>query len=131
MIADRRLVLFRDPEEHADHAHRHLGAEIGHEVEPSRADERVEACRAELAHERFERVHLLRGEHAGQQSSVHGVYRRILEDDHAGWHLEVGFDQFEDRTAPGDVRVAVLEPALDVVVAADGKEVVPLVVVER
>ena len=35
-------------------AYRHLRAEIGDEVEPVGADERVEAARAELADLRFE-----------------------------------------------------------------------------
>ena len=62
---------------------------------------------------------------------MHGVHGRIFEDDDARWHLDVGPYQFEDRTAPGDVRVAVHETAFDVFVATDGEEVVLLVVVER
>ena len=40
--ADVLLVLLRDAEQHADHLHRHLGAEVGHEVQPVAPDERVE-----------------------------------------------------------------------------------------
>ena len=89
MFADVLLVLLRDPEEHADHAHRHLRAEVGHEVEAAGTDERVEAVDAELADLRLERVHLLRREDPRQQPAVHGVDRRVLEDEDAGWHLDV------------------------------------------
>ena len=60
-----------------------------------------------------------------------GVGRRVLEDDDAGRHLDVGLDQLEDPAASGDERVAVDRRALDVLVAAERVEVVRLVVVER
>ena len=44
-VADRLLVLLGDAEQHADHPHRHLRAEVGDEVEAAGADERVEAAR--------------------------------------------------------------------------------------
>ena len=40
---------------------------------PPRADERVEAAGAELAHLRLDGVHLLRGEHPGEQPAVEVV----------------------------------------------------------
>ena len=52
---DRLLVGLGDAEQHADHPHRHLGAEVGDEVERAGPDERVEAAGAELADLRFER----------------------------------------------------------------------------
>ena len=60
VVADRLLVLLGDAEQHADHPHRHLRAEVGDEVEAVGADERVEAVGAELADLRLERVHLPR-----------------------------------------------------------------------
>src|SRR4051794_16389888 len=41
-VADGGLVGLRDPEQHADHPHRHLPAEVLDEVEGLGADERVE-----------------------------------------------------------------------------------------
>ena len=67
VLADLVLVLLRDTEEHADHPHRHLRAEVRHEVEPAGADERVEARRAQLPDLGFECVHLLRGENPREQ----------------------------------------------------------------
>ena len=131
VVADRFLVLLRDPEQHADHPHRHLCAEIRDEVEPARADERVEARCAELADLRFERVHLPRREHPRQQRSVHGVDRRILEDEDARRHLDVRLDQLDDAAPTGDVGLPVDESPFDVVEPADREEVVDLVVVER
>ncbi len=46
-VADRLLVGLGDAEQHPDRAHRHLGAEVGDEVEAACAHERVEAGRAE------------------------------------------------------------------------------------
>ena len=88
-VADGLLVLLGDAEEHADRAHRHLGAEVGDEVEAAGAHERVEAAGAELADLRLERVHLPRGEHPRQQAAVEVVGRRVLEEDHARRDLDV------------------------------------------
>ena len=41
-VADDLLVLLGDTEEHPDRAHRHLGAEVGDEVESPGADQRVQ-----------------------------------------------------------------------------------------
>ena len=131
VVADRLLILLRDSEQHPDHSHRHLGAEVGHEVEPARTDQRIEAIDAEPPDLRLERGHLLRREHARQQPPVHGMHRRIFEDEHAGRDLDVRLDQLEDGAAPGDVRVPVEQSPLHVLVAADGEEVVLLVVIER
>jgi hypothetical protein len=46
-------------------------------------------------------------------------------------YVDVGLDHLEDRAAPGDVRLAIEQAALDVVEAADRVKVVLLVVVER
>ena len=86
---------------------------------------------AELADLRLERGHPPRREHAGQQAPVDGVDRRVLEDEHARRHLDVGLDQLEDPASARDVGLAVDEAPLDVFVAADRVEVVLLVVVER
>ena len=64
-----------DAEQHADHLHRHPGAEVGHEVEPVGPDERIEHLGAALPDLRLERVHLLRREDPGQQAAVGGVDR--------------------------------------------------------
>src|SRR4029079_18387873 len=53
-----------------------------------------------------------------------------LERDDARRDLEVGPDQLEDRPAAGLERLPVEEARLDVVEAAEGEEVVLLVVVE-
>ena len=64
VIADRLLVLLRDPEQHADHPHGHLRAEVGDEVEPVRALEPIQTVDAQLPDPGFQGVHLLRREHA-------------------------------------------------------------------
>ena len=58
---------------------------------------------------RLERRHLPRREHPRQQAAVDGVGRRVLEDDDAGRHLDVGLDELEDAAPSGDERVAVDE----------------------
>ena len=42
VVPQHRLVGLRDPDEHADHAHGELVAEVGNDVEATPADERVE-----------------------------------------------------------------------------------------
>ena len=56
---------------------------------------------------------------------------RVLEDEDARRHLDARLDDLQDPAAPGDVGVAVDQPALDVLEAAQRVEVVLLVVVER
>ena len=51
------LVGLGDAEQHADDPHRHLGAEVGDEVEAVGPDERVEARTAVRPHLVLERVH--------------------------------------------------------------------------
>src|SRR5437667_70072 len=57
--------------------------------------------------------------------------RRVLEQDDAGRHLDVRPDQFEDRPSSRPVRLPVDQCGLDVGEAAQGVEVVLLVVIER
>jgi hypothetical protein len=62
---------------------------------------------------------------------VQVVARGILEDDRARRDLEVTLDQFEEAALGRAVGSPVDEALLDVLEAADGIEVVLLVVVER
>jgi len=66
---------------------------------------------------------------------VHVVDRWILEDDRAARQLDTGLDdlvdELEDGALAGDVGLPVDRAALDVFEAAQGEEVVLLVVVER
>ena len=59
------------------------------------------------------------------------VDRRIFEDEHARRKGDVRLDQLDDGASPGDVDLPIAQPTLDVLEAADGVEVVRLVVVER
>ena len=61
--SDRLLVGLGDAEQHSDHPHRHLGPEVGDEVEPPRAHERIEAAGAELTDLGFEGGDTARREH--------------------------------------------------------------------
>ena len=130
-VAERLLVLFGDAEQHADRAHRHLGAEILDEVEAAGADERIQALRAEPPHLRLEGVDLAGREQARQQGAVDPMTGRVLEDDHARRHLHVRLDQLEDRSAAGDEGLPVDQAPLDVVEPAQRDESVALVGVER
>ena len=80
VVADHLLVVLGDAEQHADHLHRHLRAEVGDEVEPAGADQRIQALRAEFADLGLQRVDLARGEHPRQQLAVDVVDRRVLEN---------------------------------------------------
>ena len=73
--------------------------EVEDEVETIRSDERIEDFGAQRADLGLERVHLRRREDPGQDTAVRGVERRVLEDEHAGRQLDVGFDQLEDAAA--------------------------------
>ena len=101
------------------------------EVEPARADERIEAAGAERPDLLLEGVHPLRREHPRHQPAVEVVARRVLHEDVAGRQLDVGLDDLERRALAGPVGVPVLQGRLDVVEPAQGPEVVLLVVVER
>ena len=100
LVPDRLLVLLGDAEQHADGPHRHLGAEVGDEVESARSDQRVEAAGAELPDLRLDGVHLARGEHPGQQAAVHVVVGGSSKMIEPGRDLEAALDQLEHR-APG------------------------------
>src|SRR5262249_11650478 len=56
---------------------------------------------------------------------------RILEYQHARRKGDVRLDQLDDGASPGDEDLPIAQPTLDVLEAADGVEVVRLVVVER
>ena len=129
-VAERLLVLLGDAEQHADRAHRHLGAEVGDEVEAAAADQRVEAAGAELAHLGLDRRHLAGGEHPRQQAPVEVVVGRVLEDDRPRRDLHAALDELEDRALGRAVGAPVDEAPLDVLEAAQRVEVVALVVVE-
>ena len=131
MVADCLLVTLGDPEEHADHTHRHLRTQIGNEIEAVGADERVEAVGAELTDLGLELGHASRGEGTRQQAAMNRVSRRVLKDDDAGRDLDVRLDDLEDGTFSGDVGLGVEQSLLDVLEPADGEEVVFLVVVDR
>ena len=91
------LSGLRDAQQHPDGPHRKLGTEIGHEVDALGTGKRIEGPSTELAQLWLERVHLLGREHPGEQAAVDGVLGRILEDHHAGRHLDVGLDELEHR----------------------------------
>ena len=131
LLADRFLVLLRDAEQHADRPHRHRRAEVTHEVEAARTDERIERAGAELADLGLDGVHLLGREHARQQAAMDVVDRRVLEEDQPGRQLDVGANDLEDRPAARPVGLPVDQGAVDVGEAAQRVEVVLLVVVER
>ncbi len=99
VVPDRRLVGLGDAEQHADHAHRHHRTELGDDVEPVGADERVEAADAERPHLVLEGGHAAGGEHARHQAPVHGVHRGVLEHDHARRELHARLDDLEDVAA--------------------------------
>ena len=130
-IADGLLVGFGDAQQHADGAHGHLGAEVRDEVEPAPPDQRVEAAGTELADLGLEVVDVPGGEHPGQQAAVDVVRRGVLEDDRARRQHDVGLDDLEQGALARDVGLPVLRAGVDVVEAAQGVEVVALVVVER
>ena len=130
-VAHRDLLGFRDTQQHADHPHRHLLAEVVDEVESSRTHQGIQAPPGELADLRFQRQHLARGEHPGQQVAVDVVDRRILEDQRAGRDLHTGLDDLEQCAATGDEGLVVDDRLVDVLEPAERVEVVLLVVVER
>jgi hypothetical protein len=130
-VADHLLVVLRDAQQHADRAHWHLGAEVGDEVEPSGADERVQRPGAELADLRFERVHLPRREHSRHEAAMDVVARRILHEDQPGRQRDAGLDDLEGRPTPGAVDVPVDHCPLNIVEPTQRVELVFRVVVER
>ena len=131
LLADRLLVLLGDPEQHADDAHGHELAQVLHEVELPRPDERVEHLRAVGAHLGLERLHLLRREDARQEAAVDVVRGRVLEEDRPGRDLDARLDDLEHRTAARDVGLPVEHGLVDVVPAAQREELVLLVPVQR
>ena len=131
LVAQRLLVLFGDAEQHADRAHRDLGAEVSDEVEPALADERVERAGGVGAHLGLDGGQPPRREHAAEQAAVQVVVRRVLEDEHARRHLDLRLDDLEHRALGGAVGLPLVEALLDVLVAAERVELVLLVEVER
>src|SRR3546814_14412531 len=75
-VAHGRLIGFGHAEQHADHPHGHLLAEVLDEVELAGADEGVERVGAELPDLRLERRHLSGREHPGHEAAVDRVRRR-------------------------------------------------------
>jgi hypothetical protein len=130
-VSHGRLVGLGDAEEHADHAHRHHRTELGDDVEPVGADERVEAAGAERPHLVLEGGHAARGEHARHQPAVRRVHRWVLEHDHPRRQLHAGLDDLEDVAAAVREALPVDERLLHVGVPRQRPEVVPLVVVDR
>ena len=130
-VAQRDLVGVGDAQQHADGAHRDLCAEVGDDVEPAGAHERVEAASAERPDLGLDRRHPSWGEHPRHQAAVQVVGRRVLEDERARRECDVGLDDLEQRAFRRAEGAPVLEALLDVGEAAQRKEVEPLVVVER
>ena len=62
--------------------------QLGDDVEPVGADERVEAADAELADLVLERGHARGVKTRDMRPAVHRVQRRVLEQDHAGRQLD-------------------------------------------
>ena len=114
-----------------DDGHGHPGADVLDEVEAGLAVEPVERLGAQLPDLRLEGGDPLGGERPRQQAAVDGVGRRVLEDEDPGRHLDAGLDELQDPAPAGDERGVVLQPPLDVLVAADGPEVVLVAAVER
>ena len=106
-VADVFLVGLGNAEQHADGAHGHLGAEVGDEVEPARAHQRIEAAGAELPDLGLEVVHLARREDPGEQAAMGVVHRGVLEDDRPGRDLHVALDDLEQGALARDVGLPV------------------------
>src|SRR5262249_21525949 len=66
-----------------------------------------------------------------QQRAVRGGKRRVLEEDHAGWELDVVADQLEQRAPGRAVSPPLGETRCHVLVATQGPELVLLVAIER
>ena len=131
-VADGLLVLLGDAEQHADHPHGHLRAQVGDEVEPARADERVEAACAELPDLRLELGDPPRREDPGQQPPVDRVDRRVLEDERRPAASRCSARMSSMMPPRPEMNVFAVEQALlDVVKPGQRVEVVRLVVVQR
>src|SRR5207302_6254133 len=94
-VAYLLLLGFGDPEQHADDAHRHLRAEVAHEIERAAADQRIEEACAVGPHLRFDGRHLARREDALDQASMDRMERRVLEEEDPPRHLETPPDELE------------------------------------
>ncbi len=97
---------------------------------PPRADERVERARRVGPDLGLDGGQPARREDPAEQSAVQVVVGRVLEDEHARRHLDLGLDDLEHRPLGRAVGLPVDEGLLDVVVAAQRVEVVLLVEVE-
>ena len=131
VLAHLFLVGVGDAEEHADGLHRHLGAEVGDEIEAAGIHERIERGDTERSDLRLDVEHPLRREHPAEQAAVQVVRRRILEQDVPRRHLDAALDRFQHRALARDVGLPVDEAPFDVGEAAQRVEVVLLVVIER
>ncbi|ETB31084.1 hypothetical protein O971_07235 [Mycobacterium avium subsp. hominissuis 10-4249] len=96
MLAYRRLVGVGNTEQHADGAHRQLGAEVFDEVEPVTVGDHVQAGHAERPDLVLEGAHLLGREGPCGESPVDGVQGRILVDENPRRHDRIGLDHIED-----------------------------------
>ena len=123
--------MFRDAEEHADHAQRHDRAEVLDEVEPIAADQGIEAARGEFADLWLQGVDRARDEGSGEQISVDVVDRGIFEDQGPWRNLHAGLQNFQYHALGGTERLVIDQCAVDVVESAQRVEVVGLVVVQR
>ena len=130
-LAHGLLIALGDAEQHSDHVDRHDVAEVEHEVEAVLTDERIERIRAEVADLALQRVHLARGEHAGEHAAVRAVQGRVLEDEHTRRDVDVRLDELEDPALRRAVGAVVDEAPVDVLEATHGVEVELFVVVER
>ena len=86
-IAQCLLILLGNAEQHPDHPHRHLRAEVCDEVEAAASDEGVETSRAVGSHLRFDLCDPPWREQASQESTMRIVQRRILEENDPGRDL--------------------------------------------
>ena len=132
VVPDRLLVFLGDAEQHADHPHRHLRAEILDEVEAPGADERVEAA-AQYSRILGSSALILRGVNIRASSlrwmSWIGGSSKI-SDARRNLHVRT---LINSRMAPraGAEGLVVHQRLVDVGEPADRVEVVLLVVVQR
>ena len=110
--------------------HGHLRPDVGHEVEAVPFGECIQTTTGERPDPGLDGRHSPGREDAAQEPSVQVVIWGVLEDEHAGGQLDVRLDDLEDRPLGRAIGRPVEETAFDVVVAAEGEEVVLLVVVE-
>src|SRR5262249_35369864 len=91
----------------------------------------VERAGTELANAVLERCDAPGREHAAHQAAMQVVYGWVLEDEHAARSGHTGADHFEHRPLAGNEGLPLARAGLDVREAADRKEVVAVVAVQR